>query len=192
MSTHWRRHFAGVSPTFLTRDAGPDFIGFLALMLDLNSELARRAAFAQYLLEPHSPDDVLPEFGADSMLPRYDAETSAQYRARLLDRWTIWAGGDNYADCAGTEGSIEAQCLAAGHTVTVIPDPFGSHNGELNYWSQFYVTAPLSALSSIDELTEIVEYFRQFQYLFRGFVWPDGGAEAAAFGEEAFGEGEFG
>lgn len=94
-----------------------------------------------WMMDEESPDDALPLFAAERRLPRYIAETAAQHRERLHNAWDIY-------DAAGSDETLVGQLAAAGYTGAeiktaahwpTVPGP----NGELPYWSQFWVFFPV-------------------------------------------------
>jgi hypothetical protein len=89
-----------VSPPPWSGPVGSRFIGVtVGLMNDILSEGAAAAASAQWLVSfrpggvNDRPEGGLDFIGQASGLPRYDAETPAEYLDRLLNRWTLWTQG---------------------------------------------------------------------------------------------------
>jgi hypothetical protein len=99
---------------------------------DLFAEAMRLALRMPWLLDPESPDDVLPLIGAERRIRQYPGESAAAYRARLHAAW------DTYS--APGKTAIETELALAGWPGTVVfydrPGPKGE---PAPYWSQFWV-----------------------------------------------------
>ncbi len=76
------------------------------------------ACRSQLLLDPQSPDDVLPVIALDRGLPRFSTETAVQHRDRLWNAWEIYLE-------AGSEEVIEKQAQAAGWGPDVFMGAYG-------------------------------------------------------------------
>ena len=127
---------------------GGAFIGIVCgLMNDMLSEGAAAAVSAQWLV-PYGPGSIAthPEGGLDfigqaSGLPRYAAETTAAYRARLLDRWTLWA--------QSAKDTLISELEAAGFAgISIeVPNDFDPRPDPTDYWSRFWIRFPQGSTS---------------------------------------------
>lgn len=129
-----------LSAPWMLGDLSAGWFGVLAgVVADTVAEGFSLALKMPWLLDPESPDDVLPLIGAERRLPRYPLETAAQYRSRLHDAWDAYQFG-------GTEYTIIRQFELAGYPGVRIefrpsePGPFGQ---PAPYWSQFWVVFPV-------------------------------------------------
>lgn len=90
-----------------------------------------------WLLDPKSPDDVLPMVGNERGIPRYPGESVASYRNRLVGAWGAYT-------FAGAALSIEEQLAAYGFPGKIIfmPARTGPFGEPAPYWSQFWIDFP--------------------------------------------------
>jgi hypothetical protein len=93
----------------LSAHYGERLLGVLALGADLTLEAHRLALKAPWLRTEDSPDDALPLVGAERNMERAPAETNPQYRARLLDAWTLWGQGGQRGDTSDADENNFAQ-----------------------------------------------------------------------------------
>lgn len=134
--TTFREFFERILPPWLQEEVSSGFVGVVfALVGDTNAEAAELAVRAPWLLDPSSPDDVLPLIGLERRMPRYPSESAAQYRARLHGAWDAYQFG-------GDESAILGQLAAAGFPGARIYDPGNWGRGPTGYWSQFWVFFP--------------------------------------------------
>jgi hypothetical protein len=125
---------------------GQKFIGtVLGISNDMMTEGAALALSAGWLV-PFRPGDYndrpvggLDLIGAASGLPRYDAETHADYLARLLTRWTLWT--------QGPKATLISELESAGFTgVTIeVPNDSDPRPDPVDYWSRFWVDFPVGS-----------------------------------------------
>lgn len=106
--------------------------GMIALIADTALEGMKLALFANWLLEPTSPDDILPKIARERRLPRYPAETAAQHRARLHAAWTTWQQ-------AGSDQNLVTQFAFAGWPGALIFD-----NVDIYQWEDPHDTENIS------------------------------------------------
>lgn len=143
-SANWRDYVAKISAPWMLRTWGERWFGLLALITDTASEGVKLALLTNWLLEPTSPDDVLPKIGRERRLQRYPAETPAQHRARLHKAWDTWR-------LAGSHGNMITQFAAAGWPGVLIFDNVDIHEWEsphdTSYISRFWVVMPPEAHS---------------------------------------------
>jgi hypothetical protein len=110
---------------------------------DVYIQVATLAHRMGWLLDDESPDDALPLFAAERRLPRYVAESVTSHRERLHNAWEIYK-------YAGSDETLLEQLEAAGYGNGVIvtasewPTVSGP-NGELPYWSQFWIFFPIGS-----------------------------------------------
>lgn len=117
------------SPGYMRTPISSGFFGVVfGMTADEAVESWMLACRMPLLLDPQSPDDVLPYIAEDRRLPRYSTETAAQHRQRLWDAWNIYLE-------AGCEEAIEKQILAAGWG----PDVFlGDYKSDVPYKSDYF------------------------------------------------------
>jgi len=112
---------------------------------DLLAEGAATALSAQWLVpfKPGDPDERpvggLDLIGAASGLPRYPAESQADYLTRLLRRWTLWTQGPKV--------TLAEELASAGFVgVTIeVPNDFSPRPAPASYWSRFWVRFPVGS-----------------------------------------------
>jgi len=110
MATNWREAIEELAmPPWARRFFGERLIGTFALVYDIVSEAVSEAAFAPWLLEPTSPDDILPYIGLERGMEQYPGESNDSYRERLHGAWDAWLQ-------AGNEAAIIAQLEGLGFT----------------------------------------------------------------------------
>jgi hypothetical protein len=85
------------------------------LAQDATWQALDEAGLASWLLEPTSPNDVLPYKANERRLPRYAGETADQHRQRLHAAWTLWP-------TAGTPSGVIGQLEYAGYAEASIMD----------------------------------------------------------------------
>lgn len=144
-----RRHVDLVEQIAVPPWSGPIGQRFMGVVLgisnDLMTEGAATAAAAQWLVpfKPGDPNDRpsggLDFIGAASGLPRYPAETQADYLARLLRRWTLWT--------QGAKTTLTEELESAGFTgVTIeVPNDSDPRPSPDTYWSRFWVNFPVGS-----------------------------------------------
>jgi hypothetical protein len=133
----WREYAELIGPPWSKRYWGQRFwLGLLGYIGDLVAEAGAQAVRAHMLREDSSPGDALPPIGNERQMPRYPAETNANYRARLIDAWDAWQG-------AGTNPGIVSQYNAYGLSNVVVRsfhDGWGFENPPvMSRWSRFVV-----------------------------------------------------
>jgi len=138
MAENYRAYVAELTPTVLQGKFGEALSGLLCgLLADIAAEGVNQAVKAPLVRLSTNPDDSLNPLGVETELERYPREGAANHRERIRRAWVDWP-------FAGHESSIEGQLAAAGYPgarVTFFPAEPGPA-GELNYWSQFWVTFP--------------------------------------------------
>ncbi len=138
---NFREWVASISAPWLQGKYSAPYVGVvLSLTADLASAGLRQVLRMPWLLDPESPDDVLPLIGKERRMPAYPGESAASYRARL------WGAGEAYR-FAGSALAITTQLAAAGYPnaeVRFYPGTPGP-NGALDYWSQFWVWFPVGS-----------------------------------------------
>lgn len=95
MTTTWRQIASSLVNGFLGENMGERFILYLGLLQDEVAQATVEAGEVAWLLEPNSPDDVLPLVGSERNMERYPVETASGYRARLHDAWDSWTFAGN-------------------------------------------------------------------------------------------------
>src|SRR4051794_28631912 len=75
-------------PTTLQRPAGQAFQAALGDVEDSLIDRAKQAVKASFPLL--APPDALVALGVERQMPQGPLESTAAYRARLVDAWTIW------------------------------------------------------------------------------------------------------
>lgn len=117
----------------------------LGISNDLMTEGAATAVASQWLVPfaPGDPDDRpaggLDMIGAASGLPRYPAETQADYLVRLLRRWTLWTQGPKVTLTEELESAG-----FAGATIEV-PNDSDPRPDPASYWSRLWVNFPVGS-----------------------------------------------
>lgn len=177
----------GWSPSWALGELSAGWYGLLCGMQgDLIAEGMRVALVGAWLSEPDSPDDVLPLAGAEYRMPRYPAETSDQYRARLLTAFTRHAN-------AGTFARIDEELADAGITGTCrsrggYPGPTGYYP----HWSQFVVETDAFEASDLALIEQITRRWKSVRWIYAGTMSSDAppltGIGALAIGDGCFGE----
>lgn len=125
-----------ILPRWMSGELGKSFIGIVfGLPADAASEALTQALRAPWLAEDSSPDDALPRAGREVRMPRYPAESVAQYRQRLLEAPVVYRAG-------GDEETILSQLALAGFGGAVIYDSFNADFSPDNYYSKFLVYLP--------------------------------------------------
>ncbi len=116
------------SPGWMKTELSSGFFGItIGATADEAVESWILACRAHLLLDPESPDDVLPYIAQDRRLMRFSTETAAQHRDRLWRAWDIYL-------TAGTEEVIESQLFEAGWGPTELLGEYGS---DVDYGSDF-------------------------------------------------------
>lgn len=133
---NWREYVERLMPPWLSRNVGQRFVGAHAILADLITHAAYEALQAPWLATSTSPNDALPFVGTERRLPRYPAETPAQYRTRLLDAWEAY-------DLGGWDGTIVAQLANAGWPGARVYYPGIADFDPSGYWSHFFVFFPV-------------------------------------------------
>jgi hypothetical protein len=131
-SSNWRDYVAKISAPWMLRTWGERFFGLLGLITDTASEGVKLALLSNWLLEPTSPDDILPKIGRERHLHRYPAETPAQHRTRLHQAWATWVN-------AGSHVNMITQFELAGWPGVMIFD-----NAEIYEWESPHDTENIS------------------------------------------------
>src|SRR6186713_2900481 len=138
-AANWREYVQQLSIPRMLRPVAEKFFGAIALIPETASEGIKLALFANWLLEPTSPDDILPKIGRERRLPRYPAETPVQHRARLHAAWDTWTA-------AGSVQNLIDQFEAAGWPGVLIFDNVDIYQWETphdeTYVSRFWVIMP--------------------------------------------------
>lgn len=182
-----RAYVESVSPPWAAGENSAGYYGAaLGLTGDLIAEALRLCLLMPWLLETESPDDVLALVGSELRMPRYQSETAAAYRARLVDYVNRYAN-------AGTPARINAEIAAAGLSGTVTFQPL--HPGPppallVPYWSQFWITITVADTTDagIAEMRAIVAKWKSVYWIFRGFILTGFTAPIVSIGEDAVGE----
>ncbi|GMV19473.1 MAG: hypothetical protein AMXMBFR56_76970 [Polyangiaceae bacterium] len=131
----------------------------LGVLISLNANRIADAfsqAVTAPLLTPDQPADALGQSGEDRGMPRYPAESDAQYRARLQGAWAYWKAVAN-------RFAMQVQIGLAGFVGTTVYTPnrihpvTGNAAGEWTrppfthpvsgnpWWSQFWIWLPKTA-----------------------------------------------
>jgi hypothetical protein len=131
-ASNWREYVQQISIPRMLRTWAERHYGMVALIAETASEGIKLALFANWLLEPTSPDDILPKIAKERRLPRYPAETPAQHRARLHAAWTTWVQ-------AGSHQNLIAQFGYAGWPGALVFD-----NVDIYQWEDPHDTANVS------------------------------------------------
>jgi len=134
----FRDYVSSVLPRPFDAELSAGWFGVLhGLTGDLLAQAMSDAVRMPWLLDPKSPDDVLPFVGNERGLPRYPGESVASYRARLVAAWEAHK-------FAGSAKGIEDQLAAYGYPgkVSFFPGRDGPHGEPAPYWSQFWITFP--------------------------------------------------
>jgi hypothetical protein len=182
---NFRTFLSEISPDGFAAALSSGYFGAtLALAGDLMGEGLKQALRMAWLLEETSPDDVLALVGLELRMPRYPSETSAAYRARLVDAFNRYSN-------AGTPARINAEIAAAGLNGTVTFQP--THPGPppalaVPYWSQFWITTTHVDEANLGLLRAIAAKWKSVQWLFRGFIFTGYTSQLFAIGEAAVGE----
>lgn len=163
-----RAWIESISPPWAAGENAAAYYGVtLGLVGDLLAEGLRLALLMPWLLEDESPDDVLPLVGSELRMPRYPTETSAAYRARLVD------AGNRYAN-AGTFTRINAEIVAAGYSGTVYVDVSAPGPGLVTPWySQFWILTSGISAESLATQAAIARKWKSARWMFRGFIIND-------------------
>lgn len=90
MADTYEEYFGEIEPPWYQGKWAKRFFGCVGRQMDANVELFREAVLARLPL--FAPDDALEVIGENRMLPRGSTETLADYRARLMKAWELWAG----------------------------------------------------------------------------------------------------
>src|SRR5688572_32188690 len=88
----------------------------IGLMANLLAEGASQAIRNLWFRRDDAPEDAVLLKGAESGLPIYPAESLANYRVRVGDRW-------NRLETLPVEAGITAELAAAGHDGVVVLQP---------------------------------------------------------------------
>jgi hypothetical protein len=182
---NYRAYVESVSPPWASGENSAGYYGAaIGLTGDLIAEALRLCLLMPWLLEAESPDDVLALVGSEVRMPRYQNETAAAYRARLVDYVNRYAN-------AGTPARINAEIAAAGLNGTVTFQP--GHPGPppalaTPYWSQFWITTTHTDDATLSLLRAIVMKWKSVYWLFRGFILTGFTSQLFAIGEAAVGE----
>lgn len=148
MANTWRGYVQELSIPRMLRTYAERFFGLYGLIADTADEGVKLALHANWLLEPTSPDDVLPKIAKERRLPRYPAEDPSQHRSRLHGAWTTWVD-------AGSDHNMVTQFAAAGWPGVLIWD-----NTEIYQWedphntddvSRFWVILPPGSHSFVSD-----------------------------------------
>lgn len=80
-----------LAPAFLRKTWGVRYLGVIGEAADRMADYAKEAVKAAH---PETcPDDALSYNGAARNIERYQAESTADYRAKITDPWSIWEFG---------------------------------------------------------------------------------------------------
>jgi hypothetical protein len=137
-AANWREWITKLRAPRLRAPLGQTLLGVIGLEADsvsLGLSCTLRCGFIQ---DPYCLSDHLALKGFARGLPRYPAETTEQYRARVFRAWTDWK-------YAATAAGIVGQLQAAGYTNASIrykPWEPGPRGETAPYWSQFWVVIP--------------------------------------------------
>jgi len=110
--------------------------GFIALFADTLAEASNQAVKARFEGASTYPLDALPQSGANKELERYDGDTDATYKQRLLAAFSIWQQ-------AGTPQAVEAALDAFGYPAAVVWEDAEWVRPPQPWWSQFVVVFPV-------------------------------------------------
>lgn len=98
MTVRWRDVLLQLCPPWLRGTFGQNLMAATAgLWADLSSDATIVATSMPWLLHENNPDDSLELIGEESRLPRYPNESTADYRARLHNRWSAYSRGKEQA-----------------------------------------------------------------------------------------------
>jgi hypothetical protein len=154
----------------------------IGLMANLLAEGASQAIRNLWFRRDDAPEDAVLLKGAESGLPIYPAESLANYRVRVGDRW-------NRLETLPVEAGITAELAAAGHDGVVVLQP--GHPGpglETDYYSQFWVSTSETSDAQLTAQRAIIQRAKPAEYIFRGFIITGFTGQLFAIGEAAVGE----
>jgi len=116
----------------------------LGLVADVIAHVMTLASMRMHcLLDTAAPADELPLHGSERRMPRYPAETDAQYTQRLHGAWDVYrfAGGRQaIIDQLAAAGYADAEIVVNAEWVS--PYPYDEDN-----WSRFWVILPVTGHS---------------------------------------------
>jgi hypothetical protein len=196
-AANWREWLLKLRIPGLEDEWGQKLLGVLGLEADTLSLGLTCTLRCGLIQDPYCLADHLALKGEARNLPRYPAETLAQYRARVFRALDDW-------EMAGVETALCAQLQAAGYTSASIkfrpyaPGPRGPVLDPAPYWSQFWVVVPdlgvtkntskwndghkwndgstwgSTSITSADAATlrAIVRKFKPVDWVCRGFLFP--------------------
>src|SRR5690606_27323333 len=145
---NWRDYVRQLSTPRMLRHWAERHYGMIAIIAETASEGIKLALFSNWLLEPTSPDDILPKIARERRLPRYPAETPAQHRTRLHQAWTTWVQ-------AGSDQNLVTQFAYAGWPGALIFDNVDIYQWETPHdttqVSRFWVVLPPGSHSFISD-----------------------------------------
>ena len=90
-STPFAEYQVEVAPFWLRQPNGQRWLESHGLMKDAVVAETKEAVKARF--PTYCPPDALTALGVERGLPRYDTDTDATHRARLLDAWNLWRWG---------------------------------------------------------------------------------------------------
>ena len=129
---------------------GERLTGYIGLLWDSISLGTEEALLCPWLLEPTSPDDILPYVASERRMPRYPGEAAANHRARLAGAWDAWTLAGNEAAIIGQLegfGLSDIECKTAhdwdwdslAPSFTAGPATWEQGVGGEANWSRFWV-----------------------------------------------------
>lgn len=85
-----------LNPPWATGPVGELWVASIGFWHDLMAEGAVQAVKANQMRSDTFHASALAHIGSERQLPRYPAETDAEYLARLRDAWSAWAKAGNF------------------------------------------------------------------------------------------------
>ena len=144
MSENWTAYLLKLLDVSSEEEWKGKFWAAIGAQWDLLSEGLSQAIRSGWLYDGQLPGDTLEIVGKGRKLRQYPGETNAQFQQRCRLAWQIWF----YAGC---ESSIVTNLEAAGFTgaaIEIHTDRLGPKGEIAPYWSQFWVSIPLTTLQA--------------------------------------------
>jgi hypothetical protein len=118
------------APTSLLGPWGEKFLDVIGEAKDAKTALAREACKAR--MSELAPADALVRIGADRVVLQAPGESDADFRARLLIAFDIWAAN-------GTESGLKTYHLEPAGMVNVVLTEDQDVAGALGHWARFLI-----------------------------------------------------
>lgn len=140
----WSDYLITLVPDHQRGPWGEAFWGSIGMQTNCLSEMEAEVPRSGWVDGEQLPPDLLAIVGEGKNLVQYAGETNEQFQARCLRAWRAWL-------VAGTAGSITSLLEAVGFTgatCTFHDDRTGPRGEPAPYWSQFWISIPISTLEA--------------------------------------------